>query len=234
MTRLAATLRHEVRLEYRYGIFAATAVTTVLAVLMLRTVFSAALDLMLPFTIFVDLTVTGFYFLAGMVLFEKAEGTLLALVVTPLRFWEYLAGKVLTLTALAVVITLIVTALTWGTAVNLPLLIVATALASAFWLVVGFVVVAPYDGVSAFLVPASLITLIACVPLLAYFGIVDSPLFYLWPTWGGLLLTRGGFQVLSAWRLVYGVVYLSAWIVGLAWLGKRRFDRYVVGRHGGR
>jgi fluoroquinolone transport system permease protein len=47
-----------------------------------------------PLVVFGDLAVVGYFFVGGMVLFEKAEGTLSALSVSPLRPGHYLAGRV--------------------------------------------------------------------------------------------------------------------------------------------
>ena len=49
-----------------------------------------------------NLTINSFYFMSGLILLEKGEGTLEYQVVTPLRSWEYMASKVLTLGLLSI------------------------------------------------------------------------------------------------------------------------------------
>ncbi len=233
MTRLLRTMRWDIVFQARYGLYLATAVSTVVILLVVKQVPATLLDLALPFVVFADLALVGFYFIAALVLFEKAEGTLTALVVSPLRFGEYLASKLATLTALAVLISLLVTLLCYGPAFNWPLLIVAVALLSCFGLLVGLIAVAPHDTVSAFFLPAQVYSLTMAVPLIPFLGFFDSPVFYLWPTYGALLLLRAAFVPGASWQVGYGVVYQLVWIGLLTWVARRRFDRYVVGRQGG-
>ena len=233
MTRLLRTLRWDILFQWRYGLYLATAVSTVVVLIIVKQLPASVLDLGLPFVMFSDLALVGFYFIAALVLFEKAEGTLLALVVSPLRFGEYLASKLTTLTALAVVISLLVTLICYGPGFNWLLLIAAVALLSCFGLLVGLIAVAPHDTISAFFLPAQVYSLLMAVPLVPFVGFFEHPVFYLWPTLGSLLLLRAAFVPAAVWQIGYGIVYQLVWIVLLAWVARRRFDRYVVGRQGG-
>ena len=233
MTRLLRTLRWDIVFQWRYGLYLATAVSTLVILLVVRQIPAALLDLALPFVIFSDLALVGFYFIAALVLFEKAEGTLLALVVSPLRFGEYLTSKLTTLTGLALVISLLVTLLCYGPAFNWPLLIVAVGLLSCFGLLVGLIAVAPHDTISAFFLPAQVYSLVMAVPLIPFLDFFQHPIFYLWPTYAALLLLRAVFVPLAAWQVGYGIVYQVVWIGLLVWVARRRFDRYIVGRQGG-
>ena len=58
---------------------------------------------MLPAVVFGNLVAVNFYFMAGLILLGKGEGTLEAQVVTPLAYWEYLVSKTVTLAALSLV-----------------------------------------------------------------------------------------------------------------------------------
>jgi fluoroquinolone transport system permease protein len=234
MTRLLHTMQWDVRFQWRYGLYLVTAFTTVVNLILLGLLPRSVMDLALPFIIFVDLAMVGFYFIAAIVLFEKTEGTLLALVVSPLRFEEYLAAKLITLSAVAVVISLVVTIVNYGVGFNWPLLIMGTVLTSFIGLLVGFIAVAPYDSISTFFIPAQLYALPLNVPLIPFFGWLESPIFYLFPTMGSLLVLRGAFVPIEAWQVVYGVVYQLVWIGLLYWVARWRFERYVVDRQGGR
>jgi fluoroquinolone transport system permease protein len=176
--------------------------------------------------------VIGFYFIAGMILFEKGEHTLEALVVTPLRFREYLSAKLTTLTLLALVVSLVVVVSAYGFGFNLLLLLLGTALTSLIGLLVGFISVAPYRAISAYLLPSQLYFLPFNLPIIDYFGWWESPLFYLIPTQGSLLLLRGAFEPIATWQIVYAIGYQALWIGLLVWVARRMFDRYIVGRQG--
>lgn len=231
MNRLLHTLRWDVVFQVRYGLYLATAFSTLVAIIVVKQLPASVLAMALPFVMFADLALVGFYFIAALVLFEKSEGTLLALVVSPLRFGEYLTAKLTTLTALAVVISLLVTIVCYGFGFNWPLLILAVTLTSCIGLLIGLIAVAPYDSVSSFFLPAQLYGFVLNVALIPFFGWLESPIFYLWPTHGSLLLLRGAFTGIDVPHLLYGIVYQVLWIGLLAWIARRRFDRYIVGRY---
>lgn len=230
MSRLIATLRLDVRLQHRYGFYYAAAFLTLVWVVLLRPFSRDVLDIAVPFVIFVDLGVVGFYFMAGTVLFEKEERTLSALVVSPLRFWEYLASKLATLTLLALVISLIVALASYGPRFNLLALATGIVLMSLLTLLVGFISVAPFDSISRYILPSQFYFLALYVPLIHFSGWWESPLFYLVPTQGTLLLLRGAFQPIAAWQVLYAILYQAAWVGGLLLLAHRAFERHMRAR----
>jgi fluoroquinolone transport system permease protein len=235
MSRLAATVRLDVLLQLRYGFYYAAAFVTLVWVALIYPLPGSLLDLAVPFVVFTDLAVTGYYFIAGMVLFEKGERTLFALLSTPLRFWEYLGSKLATLTALATVMSLIVAVAAYGFGFDATLFVLGAVFTSLISLLIGFIVIAPFDSISRYLIPSQIPMVVLGVPLLHFFGVWESHLFYLFPTQGSLLLLGGAFGAapLPAWQAAYSVVYGLAWVGVLAVVARWTFYRYVVAREGG-
>jgi fluoroquinolone transport system permease protein len=230
MKRLMTTFLFDVRLQRRYGFLIASGFSVLVWVaLLLAFPFEARTNLA-PAIIYLDLALVGFYFIAGLVLYEKGEATIYALVITPLRFVEYLASKLISLTLLAIGIALALILLTYGLHVNLLLAVLGTALMSLVALLVGFIAVAPFSSFSRYLIPSQLPALVLYLPIIPYLGLWDSPIFYLLPTHGALLLLRGAFSGIEPWQIVYAVLYGGLWIVGLVFVARRMFDRYVVVR----
>jgi fluoroquinolone transport system permease protein len=230
--RLRSTLQLDLRLQKRYGLMYAAAFVTIVWVVLLRQLPHESLPLAVPFVIFVDLAIVGFYFIAGMVLFEKDEHTLSAMVVTPLRFWEYLLSKVITLTALALVASLTLALATYGVGFNLPLLALGTILTSLIGLLLGYISIAPFNTISSYWIPSQFYLMFLGLPIIDYFGWWPSAIFYLLPTHGSLLLLYGAFDSIAAWQIVYAVVYQLAWAGLLGWLAYRAFERHIVAREG--
>src|SRR5690349_16680714 len=98
--RLLATLQLDARIQVRNGFYAASAFLIVIMTALLLQIPRENIDVALitPGFVVVNLIVTTFYFVAGLVMLEKSEGVLSGLVVSPLRPAEYLASKALTLT----------------------------------------------------------------------------------------------------------------------------------------
>lgn len=232
MKRLVSTIRLDVLLQQRYGLFYAAAFSALVWIAILRALPSHILHIAVPFIIFVDLAIVGFYFIAGMVLFEKDEATLFALVVTPLRFWEYITSKLLTLTILATIVSLLVIITTYGFKFNLLLALLGTVFMSFIALSIGFIAVSPFTSLSNYLIPSQVYAIVLYLPLIYYFGWWKNPIFYVLPTQGSLILLRGAFDPIASWQITYAVLYGIFWVVILAWFARRAFNRYIVAREG--
>jgi fluoroquinolone transport system permease protein len=235
MKRLISTIRCDLRLQQRNGFYYATAFVVAVYALGLSQLHAtgARLNLaaLLPAVVLNNLMITAFYFIAALVLLEKTEGTLTAQVVSPLRAGEYIAAKVITLTALALVYNLAVVALVVGSAFSALPLIAGVGAMAGLTVMVGFVAVARYDSVSEFLLPSLPYAAGLMLPVVSMFG-WDSPVFYLHPLHGPMLLLRAAFAPVPAWQLAYGVLASALWLGAGAWLCRRSFQRFVVGQAG--
>lgn len=211
--------------------------------ILFRFLFTAEqLPAILPPVLLLYVGSTTFLFLSSLVIFEKAQGTLGAQTVTPLRGAEYLGAKTLTLSAFAVVEGLVFVLLAAfgrdGTDFALGWFLLGGVSLGVLYTLVGFIAVARHDTIVGFLVPDALVigTLIQ-LPILPYFGIWESPLWYLVPILPQLLLFEAAFGAplgdLAPWELVYAVVY-AALGPALAWPWARRaFERHIRGRAAG-
>ena len=232
MSRFASAVRLDLLLQLRYGFYYAAVFVALLWIALLYPLPDSVLDFVASLVVFTDLAVVGYYFIGGMVLFEKGEATLSALVITPLRFREYLASKLVTHTALAVVLAFVVVAASAGFGFDVGLLVLGVVLTSLVTLLAGFIIVAPFDSVSAYLIPSQLPMVVMALPLIHFFGVWKSPIFYLFPTQGSLLLLGGAFDPgsLAAWQILYAIFYGLAWVFGLGLLARWAFERHVVGQ----
>ena len=228
MTALRSMLMWDVRLQSRYGFYAVYAVLTAVFVLGLRAMDPALRTDAAVLLIVTDPTVLGFYFIAAMVLFEREEGVLDALVVSPLGDRGYLVSKVLTLSLLAVVTATSVAVIGHGPVSGLAVLVVGVALAASLFVLLGSVAVARFDSVNEYFISAVGWGTVLFLPLFGYVGLVDTPLFYLLPAQPVLVLVEAGFRPLAPWRVAYGVGYLLVGnVVAYAW-ARRALNRYVV------
>lgn len=228
MNRLASTVRWDLVNQYRQGFFIAALFVVGVWAVVLWNLPDPAVDLLLPFIIFFDLSVFGFYFMAGMLFLEKGDGVLQALVVTPLHSWEYLVSKALTLALLAVMVSVMVVLVVHGTVVNWLLFVPGVALNSWLLVLVGFILAARYDAVNEFLIPSVLYMIPSQLPALYYFGIWENPLLYLVPTMPSMLLLAGAFRPVAGWQIAYAFVYLLISCAVVTWWAQRVFVRFVV------
>jgi fluoroquinolone transport system permease protein len=225
-------MRCDIRLQFRQGFYYAAALVAAVAVTAISQLprLDADVSWLVPPIIASNLTIGTFYFMGALVLLEKGEGTLEALVVTPLRDAEYLASKVLALTGLSVVENMLIAAAFYGPrpGVGYLGLAIGIAVASALLVLVGFIAVAAYDSINEYLAPSVLYAGMASVPVFTWLMGWDHWLVFAHPLQAALLLIQAVDRPLDAWQLVYSVLYPSVWFGLLALWSRRSFQRFVV------
>ncbi len=232
MKRLLATIRWDFQLQIRNGFYYAAVFVAVVLVVLLNQLPEASRGFLLPVVLAENLVINAFYFMGGLVLLEKGEGTLEAQIVTPLRTWEYLVSKVVTLTVLSVVEALAIVIFSYGPGFNWLPLVGGIMLLSVFFVLLGFIAVARYDSINEYLFPSFLFTAILSAPLVFYFGFWDSPALYLHPVQAPLELLKAAFGTAAAWQWPYALAYGGLWIAGIFGLTTRSFYRFVIRKEG--
>lgn len=232
-SRLWSMIREDVQLQYRYGFYAVYALLTLVFVLGVRQVPSSERVMVLIAVLFGDQGFAGFYFVGSLVLFEKRENVLDALVTSPLQPREYLVSKVVSLSVLALAASTTITLATHGIGFDPLLFLAGMGLTSILFVFVGFVAVSRFDTLNAYFLTALAYTLPLAAPLLDHFGIVTHPLLYLLPSQASLVVLEAAFTSIPAWELGYGLGYLTLWCGVAYWYAKRAFVRHIVKDHGG-
>lgn len=230
--RLASTVWLDIRLQFRNGFYYASLFVAAIWVLILRQLPLDTRGLLMPIFIMTSVTANGFYFIAGLVLLEKGEGTLQAQVISPLCAPEYLSAKAISLGALTVVENMLIAGAGYGLrAWTFPLL-AGVAMLTLLCVLYGFIVVAGYDSINEYLLPSVLYASALAAPLLDYFGVLPSPLFYLHPVQASLVLLGSPFRPVAAWQIAYGLIYSLAWSYVAYRVGRRAFLRFIVRKEG--
>lgn len=230
--RLASSVAQDIRLQWRNGFYYASAFVALVLILLLIQFRNVDLSPLWPAIILENLVINAFYFMSGLVLLEKGEGTLEALLVTPLLDWEYLTSKVLSLTLLSLAETLLVVLIISGMPASLFWLVTGLLLQIGIFSLYGFIVVARYDSISEFLLPSILWTMAYSVPLLSYFDLWNSRLMLLHPIQAPLMLIEAAFGPVPAWQIGYGLLYGGLWLgIGFNY-SRQAFYRFVIRKEG--
>lgn len=220
MNRLRAAVGLEVAVEWRYRIPAVALVVTAVWTLVLSAMPASLARSAGPVILTIDTATFGAFFIAALVLFERGEGALAAITVSPLRFGEYLGAKVANLTGLSVLSAVPIVLAGHG---QLVMSLLGVAMLSVLFLVLNFALVVRHRSLTGFLTvaPLPLVPLIAA-PLAHLTGIADHPLLYLVPTTGAADLVRGRFDPVA---LGYVLVAIAA----ATWFARWRFAREAAG-----
>ena len=228
MTRAVATLGADVRVQFRNGFYLASAFVVACSVALLRWLPPDVAGLLLPVVVLENIVVNTFYFASALLLLERGEGTFAAQSVTPLRAAEYLASKVLTLTALSLVESLLIAAAVWGLDGRLVMVAVGIALAAVLFCLAGVALIVRYESINEFIMPSVLYTGALSLPVLGYFGVGQRTWYLPHPIQGPLELI-GAHTPFTPGALAYAAGYPLLWIL-LVWFWSRRGLRRLRSR----
>jgi len=230
--RLANAIKYDLRLQFRHGFYYAYLIVSILYIAIIRSLPIGIRQQILAVTLLTDPSILGFFFLGGIVLLEKGQKTLEGLFITPIRMGEYLWSKVISLTVLALLSSLIVVIGSIGFTFNLLWLLLGIGLTSILFIFLGFTLVSITKTVNGYILSSPLYVIITVVPFLNYFNVVKSPLFYLIPTQASLTLIDGAFNPRPIGAMLLSVALLLVFIF-LAYLwASRWFYKYIVLRTG--
>ncbi|MAT43606.1 MAG: ABC transporter [Anaerolineaceae bacterium] len=218
MKRLWYTVLTDIQLQWRNGFYAVMGITLFFWVLLRTQAGNWDLNWLMGVFVIGNILITSFYFIAGLVLLERDEGTLTAQAVTPLRPWEYLFSKGISLFILAFVENLVIVVLYAGFDFNWLVLILGLLLSFLLYLFCGLIMITRYASINGFLMPSVLAIGIITIPVIAYVVHWNHWLLYLHPMQAILMVLNGAFigQNPSMW--IYGFSYSILTVIGLSWL----------------
>ena len=178
--------------------------------------------------IFSDPTFMGFIFTGVLVLFEKNANTLQALVVTPVKLWQYLFSKAISLTLITSIICFAMVFTSHGFHFNYFWFSIAALLSSILFIFLGFIGVAKVKTFNQYIIVIPLFIAPLSLPYLHFFGVSNSWLFYVLPSQGALILFRGAFEKIAFGDSIYAMGYLISTIWVTYRISKHLFLEHIV------
>jgi len=229
LSRLISRGIWDCRLQLRNGFYYAAIAVAGMLTGVLAWVPQGQTVWILPVALLGNLVTNGFYFMAAIVLLEKAEHSLEAQFVTPLRAWEYLVARVASLCFLSLAESVAIVAIAYKGSVDWSVLALGVVLMTSVLACCGFLLVARYESINEFLFPSFVVSVLLSLPLLNLLDLWPSTIWYLHPLHASLELIRAGFEPLPLVQLGSAVVIAIVWITALSIPCARGFRRFVAG-----
>lgn len=225
LRRLLVSVRLDLALQARNGLYAATGLVLLVTLAGLAALPPSGVARLLPAFALNGLAVTGFFFSAALTLLENAEGSTAARAVTPLRAGEYLGARLLTLALLGVVQHTAAGLVLLGPVPGLVLLAAGVALTAAILAMAGFILAAGKVSLSAMLLPSVPWLALLMAPMIT--DVLDwrSPLLWLHPLQGPLTLMRAAVAPVSPAEVALGLVCGVGWTAAALALARRRYGQ---------
>lgn len=241
MSRFLSTMKTDVTVQVRTNLYTIGIGAGLLVAIILSQLASPdQLFSLIPTLMLLVVGGSTLLYVSAMIIFEKDEGTLWAMVVSPVRPSEYLWAKIITLTALATLEAVIMIGgamaiLYFGgglTLPNIPLLLLGIVAIGILYTLIGIVLVVRYDSITDYLLPMAAVAVILQLPFLYFLGWVGHWLFLLIPTSAPTMLMAGAYRPLATWEWVYGVVYTAVLLIGLSFWAYRAFQAHIIEKVG--
>lgn len=231
LRRAWAALRRDIRLQWRHGFWFAYAFVCLSYVLVLQLFGPQLRGLLTTLVVFSDPSVLGFFFVGGVMLLERGDGTLHGAFASPLRVQEWLAAKLASLTLLAVIASFAIALPLCAGCVRPLWLLAAVVPTSTCFVLVGIVAGTRFTTVNRYLLGGGLLSAPLLLPMLAPLRILDAPVFELLPAGASLSLLHVGLgtHTPDAWTAARALAVLGTWNV-LLWIWAGAWmRRYVIG-----
>lgn len=237
MSRLLSAMKMDVLIQVRthlYTIGIGAGVLVAVALSQLAT--PEQLFLAIPTLMLLVVGGSTLLYVAGLITFERDEGTLKATIVSPLRTSEYLWSKTITLTVLATLEAIVMIGgamlimsfsneMTWP---NIPLLLIGIVGIGVIYTLIGIILIVRYDKITDFLIPMSGIAVVLQLPFLYFLGWVKYPVLLIIPTSAPTVLMQGAYIQLATWEWIYTIGYTTVLIIGLGLWAYHAFKAHII------
>ena len=226
--RLFQALKHDMRYQFRHGFYFAYLVVLGAYLVALLNVPSQYRNLVVSLVVFSDTSVLGFFFVGAILLLEREEGTLRAVSVTPLRPTEFCLSKALSLTVLALVVSGLMSFAHLPAGSSSLFYYLGVLGSSLFYTFIGIGVASQAQSLNGYFFRGTGYTVAFMLPLLDFFGLVESPLFWLLPTLPTLTLLQSAYREPGLPLLAVSALVLSVWVILALFFGLSAFRRHII------
>ncbi len=225
VTRMLYQLQLEQRLHLRNGFYAAVGFVAIIYILIFRLLPQGVVQFVLLPLIFLNLMITAYYFLAGLVLLDRSSGAIFAVAVTPLRAGEYIGVRVFALALLASLENIVVIYFGLGIDALHPLAIPVIVFGAFMYGLLGYINVLRFSSISTFLMPSMFYITLYFLVLIPFYGVIPDGFVWLHP-FGPFMLAL---ESSMAGKLHLPALLLaSLWLVGLFTYAKVRHGVFIT------
>jgi hypothetical protein len=224
MSALPVLIANDVRLLYRSGYIAVSAIVIILFALGASRLSIPPAGFVADFAaaIVIFLAVMSPFLTVGVLLLnERTEGVLISLAVSPAPLWQSLLSRTIVIAALSIAEMFVLFFAAFGSSVDAGLLLAGLMSISVVSVLLGVAAVAPHSALYEYILPMVGWVLFLSAPAMAAFAGLDP----LWTVWHPMApaqhLLAGAFGAQGGFPLIYSMTGSLLW-AGLAGLAAAR------------
>ncbi len=178
--RIRALLAGDIRFQYKYGFYFLYLIFSLLYVGLLYALPAAWREQAAVLMVFSDPAAMGLYFMGAIVLFEKSERVLNSIAISPVRLWEYVLSKLVSIALISTAVGLAIG--TSGKLLLNPLyFILGVFFGSCLFSALGLMIAANIGSLNQFIVATIPVETVVNIPAIAWMFGWRPPIMILHP-----------------------------------------------------
>jgi fluoroquinolone transport system permease protein len=221
-------LKSEIKLQWRQGFWLVYFLVSLLYIIILFNVSRENRMMVSLIMILTDTTMLGILFMGALVLLEKQQSVIHSLFVTPLEPSQYLWSKTLSLSLIALIMSILVYLPVWEFNSYTLLLLLTVGFTAATFAMLGLGLAAGVDSINQYFSVQMLFSILLCLPVIPFLLLEQHPFFLFLPYIASLDIMLGAMDALPAWRLFADLVFIILWGVLAFCYAKRRIYKKLV------
>jgi len=221
-------LKKEITLQWRQGFWLVYLVVSAIYVIVLFNIPMENRMMVSLIMILSDTTMLGVIFIGALVLLEKQQLVIHSLFVTPLKPSDYISAKTISLTLIAVTMSILVYLPVWQFSAYSILLLVTVAITAGTFAMLGLGLAANVDTVNAYFGVQMGISMLLLLPVVPYLLLDHHPAFLFLPYIASLDLMLGAMEPLPAWRMALDFLFLFLWAYLAFRFSLQRVTKHLV------
>ena len=237
MNRLMSSIKNDLKIQLRTKLYTiGIGVGLIIAVIMGLIFHPEQLPLIIPSFMLLITGGTTMLYVAGLIVFERDEGTINAILVSPLKISEYLWSKIITLTGLAILESIVMIG---GAMIimkfsnvliipNITLLFLGIISIGIIYTLVGIILIVRYEKITEFLIPLAVIAMILQLPVLYFLGWIKLGIFLIIPTSAPTMIIQGSYIQLSMLEWIYAISYTIISIIVFWGWAHNAFKKHIL------
>lgn len=224
----------DLRFQFRHGFYIAYAFVCICYWTLLNFIPDNYLEKVVILLTFSDPSALGLILAGGILLLERDQGIHDPLFVTPIRTRDYLLAKVASLSVLSLIAAWVIHTTSTGVPDSPFLFSAGIVLTSSLMTLLSIGVVVRSQTINGFIIMSQVYAFPLILPLLGFFDIWNTSLFFILPTEGTLLLLGSAFATLSTEQIFYALFILLVWNYIVYLWTNYSYKKYVLGESGER
>ncbi len=204
-------LKKDITLQWRQGFWLIYFVVSAIYILVLLNVPMEKRMMVSLILILTDTTILGVLFVGALVLLEKQQAIIHSLFVTPLSPATYIWSKTLSLSLIALCMSILIWIPVWQLPAYALVLLPVICVTAATFVLLGLGIAAGVNSINAYFGQQILFSMLICLPVIPYLLLDRHAAFLFLPYVASLDLMLGALDPLPLWRLLCDIVFMTTW-----------------------